>query len=155
RKSLPGCALSGLHSLRNFLPGCALSGLHSLRKFLPGCALSGLHSLRSSLLLDDLFKLSRQVRNLLAHHLHRAVPAAADNDVQFTKTFDFVRIVLAKMAAAALFSFDRSASDRFGNRQEIGQIQGGVPTGVVFTIAFYRYSVCTLSKRCDFVESSD
>src|SRR6266516_3263186 len=49
RSSLDGCALSGLHSLRSCLDGCALPGLHSLRSSLDGCALSGLHSLRSSL----------------------------------------------------------------------------------------------------------
>src|SRR5205814_589040 len=68
----------------------------------------------SFLLLDNLFQLCGHVRNPLSQYLHLTARTAANDNVHFTEGFDLVRIIFAKMAAAAFFSFNGGASDRFG-----------------------------------------
>src|SRR5262245_15786804 len=106
----------------------------------------------SFLLLDNLFQLGRHVRNLFPQNLHLTTRTATRDNIDFTESFSLVRKILAKMTAAALFSFNRSASDRFRDRQEIRQIQRRVPTCVVFAIAVDNHLASPFLQGSDFVK---
>ena len=86
-------------------------------------------------LLDDLFQFFRHSGIGLAAQLHRAVRAFADDDVHLAGCGILVRKILAEMAAAAFLAVDGRARDGLGNREQMLQIDRGVPAGIVFAVA--------------------
>ena len=52
----------------------------------------------------------------------------------FAKLLVFLGIIVAKLRAATFFSFQRRARDRFGNGQQIFQVERGVPAGIEIAI---------------------
>src|SRR5881397_2460876 len=89
----------------------------------------------STHLLDDLFQFGGHFGKRMTAEGHRAVGLFADGEVDLAEAGVFVRVIVAKMRAPAFFAFDSAASDRFGDDEEIVEIEGGVPAGVVFAMA--------------------
>ena len=53
------------------------------------------------------------------------------------KAIVLIWIIFAKLRAATFFSLQRGARDRFGNGQQIFQIERGVPAGIEFAIPIH------------------
>ena len=68
--------------------------------------------------------------------LHPAVGALARTTMlNLPKPASLLGIVVAEVAAAALLALERRARDGLGDRQQVVQVQRGVPAGVVLAVA--------------------
>ena len=87
------------------------------------------------ILLDNLLLLFGHRRQRLAVDLHRAVRSLVDHEIERAVRRILLRIVVAEMRAAAFLALQGRERDGFGNREQIVQIERGVPAGIVFAIA--------------------
>src|ERR1043165_2356057 len=81
---------------------------------------------------DDLFEVVAEGGEGLADDLHLAVSVFADDVVEGAEVVGLVGEVFAELGAAGFLAFDGRAGDGFGDGEEVGQVEGGVPAGVVF-----------------------
>src|SRR5689334_17398543 len=86
-------------------------------------------------LLDDLLKFRRHFWNGLAPDMHFASWPLADDDVARTELFVFGRKVVSEMRSPAFFSLERRPSHHFRDSEQVIQVDGRMPAGVVLAIA--------------------
>ena len=61
--------------------------------------------------------------------------ARFDHMIEFRRFLALIRIIVAEVSAAAFLALDGGQRDGFGNRQQVAQIERGMPAGIVFAIA--------------------
>ena len=86
-------------------------------------------------LLDHLFQIIRHFGQRLARTSIASVAFAPDIVFTLRTSRSLVRVIIAELRAAAFFSLHRRAGHRFRNREQILQIECGVPAGIEFAIA--------------------
>src|SRR5579885_1319862 len=86
-------------------------------------------------LLDDLLQLLRHGSDWFARKLYFTIRTLSRHDVELTRFLALCREIVTKVCAAAFFSFQRCFGHDFRNRQQVPEIERGVPAGVVFAIA--------------------
>ncbi len=104
-----------------------------LRIYIKNPKLITQHS-RLSHFLDNLFQLFRHFRKRFASYPHLAV-SFFDREIEFCEFRIFVRIIVAEMSAAAFFAFEGGKRDRFGNGQQVVQIERRMPAGIEVDVA--------------------
>ncbi len=94
--------------------------------------------LRSSfglILLNDLSQFVAHHGNFFLVYLHFTVRALSQYDVDVAKCVVLFREVHAEMGSATFFAKRRRPSSRFGNRQQIFQIQRCMPARIIYAIS--------------------
>src|SRR2546429_498148 len=91
-------------------------------------------------LLYHLFEFGRHFRNRLTIDLHRSVGIFSYSNVDLAEGRVLRRIVLAELRAPALFSLDSRTGHRFGDREQVGKVEGRVPARVVFPVASHSHA---------------
>src|SRR4029078_6791655 len=98
-------------------------------------------------LLDDLLELSRHFRNWGAGHFHSTVGALARDQVEGAVGLVLLGIVVAEMPAPTLFPFEGAARHRFRDRQQVVEVERGMPARVVLAMAADADSVGSFAQR--------
>src|SRR5205823_3927851 len=87
--------------------------------------------------LDNRFQIIRHFWHLLQPNLYRAIRCLRNDGIYFGETLILLRIILAELRAAAFLSFQRRPGYRFGNGQQVFQIECGVPPWIELAIPAY------------------
>src|SRR5262245_21126947 len=87
------------------------------------------------LLLDDVLQVVGYGWKRHSRQLQFAVRSLLDHDVHGAELGDLVGAIFTEVAAAALPAFDSRSSDRFGHGQQVAQIEGRVPAGVILAMS--------------------
>ena len=66
---------------------------------------------------------------------HRAVLRARHDRVVPGVVIALALVVLAEVGSSALAPVERAAGDRFGDHEQVVEVEGGVPAGVVLAVA--------------------
>src|SRR5690348_11317595 len=94
-------------------------------------------------LLDDLLKLRRHFWNGLAPDLHFASWSLTDHDIARTELVVLGGKVITEMRSPAFFSLERRPSHHFRDSEQVIQVDGRMPAGVVFAITSYANAFAT------------
>src|SRR5665213_997195 len=103
----------------------------------------------SSHLLDHGRQLTGHGRYGLAAQLHRPACALPDDDVERAVARVLVRVVVAEVAAAALAPLESRPRNGLGDRQEVAQVERGVPTRIVLAITIHAHPCGSRSELFD------
>src|SRR4051812_23830497 len=90
--------------------------------------------------------------NWCARELHRSISGFLDDEVERRVCGILVRIVITEMAAATFLALDRRSRDRLGDREQILEIERGVPARIVFAIAANSDAFRALAQSRDLVD---
>src|SRR6478609_161429 len=91
------------------------------------------------LLLDHPLELRRHFRDGLPNQLHLPIRAPPHQDIEPRTCRILLRTVVAEVPATALPPLDRGAGHRLGDRQQVAQVERGVPTRIVLAVAGHTY----------------
>src|SRR5205085_5252525 len=86
-------------------------------------------------LLDDSPEIVPHLRDLLARHLHFPGGTTLDDDVELRVARILFREVVTEVPAATFLSLERSTGHDLGYRQQVLQIEGGVPSRIVLSVS--------------------
>src|SRR5207248_2085884 len=85
--------------------------------------------------LDYGLELPRHRRNWLARDAHVSRAILLCDEVERSRRGIFLRKIVSEVSAATLFPLERRTRCRFGDDEQILQVERGVPARVVLTVA--------------------
>src|SRR5262245_42548088 len=86
-------------------------------------------------LLDDRLQMLGHRRNGFARKLHLAAGVFLHDEIERPVRRILLRIIITEMSAAALFPCERATRDGLRHREQVVEIERGVPTRIVLAVA--------------------
>src|SRR5438034_11419201 len=103
-------------------------------------------------LLYHLFEFGRHFRNRLTIDLHCSVGIFSYSNIHLAEGWVLRGVIIAELGSATLFSLDSRAGDGFGDREQVGKVEGRVPARVVFPVASHSHVRGSLPQSLDSIQ---
>src|SRR5205814_2199417 len=88
----------------------------------------------SLVLLDDLLEVGGDWGKGLADEVHLAAGVLAEDDVELGVVVGLIGVDVAELGTPGFFAFDGGSCGGFGDGEEVAEVDGGVPAGVVLAV---------------------